>query len=260
MGCSSAVVTFREHPKTALTGTSPALLTTTDERLELLRQTGINRLICLDFPDVRHLTAEAFMRLLHHDYDVDVLLMGYDHRFGCDRLSSIDDYIAAGIKAGVQVLLQQQAPDIAVSSTRIRHALQEGRIEDAGKLLGYPYALTGTVEHGRGLGRQLGFPTANIRPDALKLIPAPGVYATRVGSHWAITNIGTNPTVGNERLTIETHLPDFSGDLYGKRLTLTFLRRIRGEQCFPTLDALSNQIAADIRTLSQLSEAPGIAE
>ncbi len=259
-GLESAVVTFREHPKLLLTGQSPALLTTTEERLRLLSQTGIDHLICLDFAAVQQLTAEAFMRLLHEQYGVDILLMGYDHRFGSDRLIAIDDYIARGEAAGIRVRLQEQAPAGAVSSTRIRRALQAGHISEANELLGYAYTLSGTVVHGRGLGHQLGFPTANIEPEALKLIPAPGVYATRfaglqpdkisiVNYPLSITNIGSNPTVGNTDTTIETHIPDFRGDLYGRHVTLTFLRRIRGEQRFPSLDALRRQIAADIRQL-----------
>ena len=265
-GLESAVVTFREHPKMLLTGQSPALLTTTEERLRLLSQTGIDHLICLDFAAVQQLTAEAFMRLLHEQYGVDILLMGYDHRFGSDRLIAIDDYIARGEAAGIRVRLQEQAPAGAVSSTRIRRALQAGHISEANELLGYAYTLSGTVVHGRGLGHQLGFPTANIEPEALKLIPAPGVYATRIylsndkreprtqnpeprTENLSITNIGSNPTVGNTDTTIETHIPDFKGDLYGRHVTLTFLRRIRGEQRFPSLDALRRQIAADIRQL-----------
>ena len=258
-GLESAVVTFREHPKMLLTGQSPALLTTTEERLRLLSQTGIDHLICLDFAAVQQLTAEAFMRLLHEQYGVDILLMGYDHRFGSDRLVAIDDYIARGEAAGIRVRLQEQAPAGAVSSTRIRRALQAGHISEANELLGYAYTLSGIVVHGRGLGHQLGFPTANIEPEALKLIPTPGVYATRIcfsndnpeprTENLSITNIGSNPTVGNTDTTIETHIPDFKGDLYGRHVTLTFLRRIRGEQRFPSLDALRRQIAADIRQL-----------
>ncbi len=262
-GLESAVVTFREHPKMLLTGQSPALLTTTEERLRLLSQTGIDHLICLDFAAVQQLTAEAFMRLLHEQYGVDILLMGYDHRFGSDRLVAIDDYIARGEAAGIRVRLQEQAPAGAVSSTRIRRALQAGHISEANELLGYAYTLSGTVVHGRGLGHQLGFPTANIEPEALKLIPAPGVYVTRcagilpaemsiVNCQLSITNVGSNPTVGNTDTTIETHIPDFRGDLYGRHVTLTFLRRIRGEQRFPSLDALRRQITADILELRKV--------
>lgn len=251
-----AVVTFRSHPKLILTGSCPPLLTTTDERLALLGR-YTDYIICLDFPSVQSLTAEAFMRKLHDEYDVQVLLMGYDHHFGSDRLASIDDYILRGRKAGIQVILQEQAPEGAVSSTRIRRAITEGNIADANRLLGYPYFLSGTVVHGRGLGRQLGFPTANILPDAHKLIPAAGVYRTEISfprtenreSRTAITNIGTNPTVGNTATTIEVHIPHFTGNLYDQHLTLTFVSRIRGEHRFESLDALRLQIARDILSL-----------
>lgn len=251
-----AVVTFRSHPKLILTGSCPPLLTTTDERLALLGR-YTDYIICLDFPSVQSLTAEAFMRKLHDEYDVQVLLMGYDHHFGSDRLASIDDYILRGRKAGIQVILQEQAPEGAVSSTRIRRAITEGNIAEANRLLGYPYFLSGIVVHGRGLGRQLGFPTANILPDAHKLIPAAGVYRTEISfprtenreSRTAITNIGTNPTVGNTATTIEVHIPHFTGNLYDQHLTLNFVSRIRGEHRFESLDALRLQIARDILSL-----------
>ncbi len=260
-----AVVTFREHPKLILTGSCPPLLTTTDERLALLGR-YTDYIICLDFPSVQSLTAEAFMRKLHDEYDVQVLLMGYDHHFGSDRLASIDDYILRGQKAGIQVIRQEQAPEGAVSSTRIRRAITEGNIAEANRLLGYPYFLSGTVVHGRGLGRQLGFPTANIQADAHKLIPAAGVYHTEIREprtenpeiivpckgkepRTAITNIGTNPTVGNTATTIEVHIPHFTGNLYDQHLTLTFVSRIRGEHRFESLDALRLQIARDIQSL-----------
>lgn len=255
LGLTPAVVTFREHPKLVLTGDCPPLITTTDERLALLKE-YTSHLICLDFRSVQSLTAEAFMRKLKQEYEVEVLLMGYDHHFGSDRLAGIDEYIARGREAGVQVMLQEQAPEGAVSSTKIRRALLEGDMEEANRLLGHPYSLSGTVVHGRGLGRQLGFPTANILTSPYKLIPAAGVYLTEVSGPLtvnrsplaAITNIGKNPTVGNAETTIETHIPDFSGDLYDEHLTLTFLRRIRPEQRFPSLDALRTQIAQDIQS------------
>ena len=247
LGLTPAVVTFREHPKLVLTGDCPPLITTTDERLALLKE-YTSHLICLDFRSVQSLTAEAFMRKLKQEYEVEVLLMGYDHHFGSDRLAGIDEYIARGREAGVQVLLQEQAPEGAVSSTKIRHALTEGDIVEANRLLGHPYSLSGTVVHGRGLGRQLGFPTANILTSPYKLIPASGVYLTEVNGRRAVTNIGKNPTVGNAETTIETHIPDFSGNLYDEPLTLTFLRRIRPEQRFPSLDALRIQIAQDIQS------------
>jgi riboflavin kinase/FMN adenylyltransferase len=140
--------------------------------------------------------------------------------------------------------------------------LSEGNIEAANRLLGYDYSLTGRVVHGRMIGRQIGFPTANIMPDAAKLVPAAGVYKVRVivesqkskvesnvGETMALVNIGTNPTVGNTHQTIEVHIPGYDGDLYNQTLTLQFIERLRGEQRFDSLDELREQINKDLQRI-----------
>ncbi len=254
------IVTFRQHPREVLQdGYVPQLLTTLQERKALL-DTFAETLV-LDFNDVCMLTAEQFMIFLRDTYDVHTILMGYDHRFGCDRLPTHQDYIQVGEKNGIQVIvLPQYMPQVAsagdglpqhVSSTEIRTLLQKGDITAANDLLGYPYTLTGTVVHGNGIGRQLGFPTANISlPDTHKLVPREGVYKAEAcllnQTYKAVLNIGCNPTVGNSERTIEVHIIGYQNDLYDRQVQVRLLARLRNERRFENTNALALQINQDI--------------
>ena len=245
-GLKSAVLTLDVHPQAVLAGVAQQLLTTVDERTELLKQNGIDEVFLFRFDVIRQMTALEFMRLIHERCAVDTLLMGYDHRFGSDRLTSFADYEAFAKQVGIELVAVSETPDIEVSSSKIRTALLAGDIEQANAMLGYPYSLTGTVVRGNGIGHTMGFPTANIEPDACKLVPKVGVYA----AEGALVNIGTNPTVGNERVTIEAYLPDYKGrDFYGQTLTLRFTKRIRDEKKFASLDELKAQIQKDLSNL-----------
>ena len=259
-GMGTLAVTFATHPRELLTGVTVPLLTSGQERVSLLHKQA-DRVAVLDFAGVRTLTAAGFLSFLRDRYGVRLLLMGYDHRFGSDRLASPAGYAACGRDAGVEVLFVGQAPEGAVSSSQIRAALLRGDVEAAASMLGRPYSFGGTVVHGRGLGHTIGFPTANILPsEPRQLIPENGVYAARLAIHagdassdseWrAVVNVGTNPTVGNTALSVEAHLPDYKGpDLYGTSVTLCFLRRLRNECRFSSLEALRNRIALDILSL-----------
>lgn len=267
-GLQPVIYTFRQHPLEVLRGQAPAMLTTMEERVAMLRQFAEVRL--LDFREVQHLTAEDFMHRLHDEDGVQTLLMGYDHRFGSDRLTDFADYQRLAARVGLQVHHATECLDegLPVSSSRIRHLIEQGRIEDANRLLGYPYAISGVVVHGNGIGSTLGFPTANISYSPSKLLPLSGVYSATVDiqdieqsnfpffegvrgsrdSFDAVVNIGTNPTVGNTRTTVEAHLLDFSGSLYDHTLTIHFQRFIRPEHRFSSLAALTDQIHSDLRT------------
>lgn len=256
-GLQPVIYTFRQHPLEVLRGQSPAMLTTLEERVAMLRQFAEVRL--LDFREVQHLTAEDFMHRLHDEDGVQTLLMGYDHRFGSDRLTDFADYQRLAARVGLQVRHATECLDegLPVSSSRIRHLIGQGRIEDANRLLGYPYAISGVVVHGNGIGSTLGFPTANISYSPSKLLPLSGVYSATVDIQGmsflhekgrAVVNIGTNPTVGNIRTTVEAHLLDFSGSLYDHTLTIHFQRFIRPEHRFSSLAALTAQIRSDLRT------------
>ena len=250
---SPLIVTFEQHPREVLQADFiPQLLTTPAERKALLEQYG--EVIMLPFEEVQPLTAAQFMRRLKEEYDVQVILMGYDHRFGSDGLKHPHEYRALGAETGIEVLTMNEyvEGEWHVSSTEIRRALENGNVVVAAELLGRPYELSGTVVHGRGIGRSLGFPTANIAPENThKILPRAGVYSVRVTTSAmtqrpAMLNIGTNPTVGNETLTIEVHIPSFEGDLYGERMTILFDRFIREEKRFDSLQELQEQIKADV--------------
>ena len=245
-GLQSAVLTLDEHPETILSGVAKPLLTTSDERAALLRQTGVDEIFLFHFDVIQQMTAAEFMRVIHDRCGVEILLMGYDHQFGSDRLTDFADYAAIAAEIGLRLVPVAEAPDGAVSSSKIRKALLSGDIERANEMLGYRYMLSGTVVHGNGLGHTIGFPTANIQPDSCKLIPLSGVYA----AEGALVNIGTNPTVGNDHQTIEAYLQDYKGgDLYGQTLTLHLVRRIRDERKFDSLEELQAQIRQDLASI-----------
>ena len=247
------IITFEEHPRAVLQADFiPQLLTTPAERKALLELYG--EVVMLPFEEVQPLTAAQFMRRLKEEYDVRVILMGYDHRFGSDGLKHPQAYRALGAETGIEVLTMHEyvEGEWHVSSTEIRRALENGNVAVAAELLGRPYSLSGTVVHGRGIGRSLGFPTANIVPENVhKILPRAGVYSVRVTTSGmtqkaAMLNIGTNPTVGNSDLTIEVHIPSFEGDLYGERMEIQFDRFIREERRFNSLQELQEQIKADV--------------
>ena len=248
-----AIYTFDRHPKELLTGQAPAMLTTNAERKSLLEQYG--EVCFLDFAAVQHLTAEQFMRYLHDEQGVDALLIGYDHHFGSDRLKGFHEYEKIARKIGLHVERAHEClvDSLPVSSSRIRKLLAAAQIDQVNRLLGYTYSVSGVVEHGNAIGATIGFPTANIRLDSAKQLPASGVYAVEVHleaqrsiSYKALANIGTNPTVGNDHLSLEVHLLDFQGDLYDQSLTISFLSFLREERKFDSLEELKNQITADI--------------
>ena len=240
------IITFAQHPRAVLQSDYiPQLLTTPEERQVLLSRFG--EVVMLPFEDVQPLTAEQFLTKLHEDYGVEVLLMGYDHRFGSDRLTRPQDYRRLGERLGMEIITMPEYSEGEwhVSSTEIRLALENGNIAVANELLGRPYAIRGTVVHGKGIGRTIGFPTANIAPDnALKIIPKEGVYMALVNT----PTMDDAPAFVNidAKGLIEAHIPSFKGDLYYARLELRFVRFLREEKQFESLEALREQIKADI--------------
>ena len=249
------IFTFDRHPREVLTGVSPAMLTTSMERQHLLALHAEVRV--LDFADVQTLTAEQFMQYLHEQENVDILLMGYDHRFGSDQLKGFSEYEKVARRVGMRVERAHEClvDGLPVSSTRIRKLLHEGQMKEVNRLLGYKYSLSGVVEHGNGIGRQIGFPTAHIRIQSNKLLPMSGVYSAQAlvdgKSIVAIVNVGNNPTVGNDKISVESHLIDFYGDLYSKEVVLNFDLFIRSEKKFASLNELQEQIAKDLLQLKE---------
>ena len=234
----------------------PQLLTTLPEKIRLLETTGADACAILNFtPEMAHLSAYDFMdKVLKKQYKVKTLLIGYDHRFGHNREDSFEDYKRYGQTLGIEVIqasCYMMGQHTHISSSEIRRALQTGEVEKAAALLTYPYHLSGQVTGGYKVGRKIGFPTANIQPDdADKLIPEKGVYAVEV--HYDNTrypgmlNIGSRPTFDNgNHISIEVHLIGFEKDIYNERLDISFLKRIRGEQKFPSVNELIAQLKKD---------------
>lgn len=255
-GLSSAVITFRAHPQQVLRPQVPfRMLTSPEERETLLRQTGIDRVIFLDFTrEMSLLSAFDFLQILSSHYQVKGLIIGYDHRFGHNRAEEFDDYVKYGQRLGMEILHADELVTDAgpVSSSIIRKLLVEGDLTTANHLLSYPYTLHGKVVNGFHVGRELGFPTANIDidyPD--KLIPANGVYAARIvlpdGNRYnGMLNIGNRPTLNRPNdYSIEANLFDFSGNLYGSSLAVELIRYMRPEQTFADITALRAQLVAD---------------
>lgn len=262
-GGESVVLTYWPHPRTVVSNDSQnlRLLSTLDEKIELLAQAGVDHLVVIPFTrSFSQLTSEEFIqRVLIEKIGTKKLVIGYDHRFGRDREGGFDYIQAHQAEYGFEVeeIPRQDIEDVGVSSSKIRHALAEGNVRAANLFLGRAYNLTGTVVKGRQLGRTIGYPTANLQvDDPVKLIPANGVYAVEVLHKgqmlFGMTNIGFRPTVAGENQTIETYIFDFDADIYGEHLTLRFREFIRPEQKFSGLPALIEQLKQDDATARAL--------
>lgn len=246
--------TFDPHPAEVLhPGQAPAPISTLAERLELLAETGVDATVVLDFTaELAAMEPEAFVK----DVLVDRLrarevVVGFNHRFGRDARGDARLLETLGARYGFRAHLVPAltVDGVTVSSTEVRAALQRGDVDRAARLLGRAYSLPGTVIAGAGRGRTLGFPTANVEVDRPPLVPA-GVYACRArlagALHPAVVNVGVRPTFGGQTLAVEAHLLDFKGDLYGARMILQFVARLRDERRFPSVEALASQIHDDV--------------
>lgn len=257
-GGESVVFTFYPHPRQVLTPDEHnlRLLTTLDEKIELLSQAGIDHLIVYPFTlEFAKLSYSEFVKsVLVDQIHTSTLVVGYDHRFGKNREGSYDDLKKCADLYGfnivkLDVLLENE---VNISSTRIRNALESGDIRQATRYLGYHYTLHGRVVEGQQLGRTIGFPTANIESSEVhKLIPGYGVYAVFAivdGIRYkGMMNIGTRPTFNNnaDKRSIEVNLFDFDGHIYGTAITLVFVDKIRDERKFPDKEALVRQLYLD---------------
>ena len=268
-GLQPMVITFEEHPRLALSQTHywPELLTTNAQKLQLLEQTGLSACAMLHFDHAMSmLTSREFMELvLSKELHVRCLLMGYDHHFGSDLSAGFRDYVRNGHDLGIEVLRERPFDDheLRISSSATRRFLAAGNVEMARACLGRPYVLEGTVVEGHHAGTLMGYPTANLRPDCEEqIVPGRGVYAVRADvdgfSYMGMLNIGWRPTLNNgDDRTIETHLLDYSGaPLYGKRISLRFIRRVRDEHRFSSIEELQSQLAIDADHVRQMLSEP----
>ena len=255
-GLKTMAITFLEHPRQTLhSDYQPQLLTTLDERIALIRDCGIDVVKILDFTEeMAKMTSRTFMsEVLRGELNVSCLLMGYDHHFGSDTSSKFCDYVATGRELGIEVV--QALPFASgtehVSSSSIRQFLAEGDVERAAQALHRYYSIAGTVVAGHKVGRSMGFPTANIRPhDQRKMLPRDGAYAVYVtwqGKQFrGVLNIGHRPTLNNGTdRSVEVFILDFSADIYGEELRVEFLKHLRSEKRFASLDELRHQILED---------------
>lgn len=248
----SLVVTLTAHPSFVLgRRESEYWLDDPEEHLHLLFEAGAKYVAVLPFTrEVSRLSACQMARLLYDHLQMRSLLLGYDSRFGSkcnddfDRLPQLATELGFTLKRGEPFLVDNQP----ISSSRIRESLTSGTVEETAALLGRPYAVTGTVLHGRGVGHTLGFPTANIDlSQTRKMLPKEGVYAVRIGNHTGMANLGKAPTFGVEKPLLEVHLLDFNGDLYGQTITVEFVHRLRDIVQFQTPEALKAQLQIDLK-------------
>jgi riboflavin kinase/FMN adenylyltransferase len=261
----SVLLTFFPHPRMVLypEQNDLRLINTIEERIELLKETGVDHLIIHPFTkEFSRITSLDFVRdILVNKLNTKKLVIGYDHHFGKNREGSFEHLKEYGPIYGfdVEEISAQEIQQINISSTKIRNSVLIGEIKAANQFLGYPYFINGTVVEGEKIGRQIGFPTANLKVnDWYKLIPGNGVYAVRVGfegvTYNGMLNIGTRPTISGNDVTIEVHLFNFNQDIYTKNLRIEFVEKIREEEKFNQLTDLQNQLNHDKqKALSLLS-------
>ncbi len=256
LGLKSTVLTFFPHPRMVLQKDSDIkLLNTINEKAKILAELGIDCLIIHPFTkEFSRLTATQFVRdNLVNKLRMKKIIIGYDHRFGRNRTANINDLRAFGNTLGFEVeeISAQEIDDVSVSSTKIRKALENGDVRVANKYLGYAYMLTGTIIKGKGLGKQIGFPTANLHiAEPYKLIPKNGVYVIEALLNGkrvhGMMNIGFNPTVADDKhRSIEVNFFDFEADLYGQEVQVNIVHRLRDEHKFKSVEALREQLIKD---------------
>ncbi len=256
VGGESVLITFDPHPRKLLFPDEPlGIITPLAEKERLLHEAGITHIIVVPFTkEFSHLSAREYVeQFLVGKFHPHSIVIGYDHHFGHDRLGNINmlkEY-APVYQYQLKEIPAQLIDEAAVSSTRIRNAIKEGRVADAAQMLGRNYSIKGTVVHGNKLGRTIGYPTANVDPaDKEQSVPAIGVYAIQARHkdqvYGAMMSIGYNPTVTDKKeVRIEANLFNFDQDIYGDELEIIFLERLRNEQKFPSLDALIAQLHLD---------------
>ena len=262
----SILITFHPHPRSIVQNSDVRLLSPLNEKLELLEKQEVSAVVVVHFTrDFSEQSPDEYLQhFLYNKFKPHTIVIGYDHKFGKNRAGDINLLKEASKERGYKVeeISKQVIEDISVSSTKIRNALFDGKIEIANELLGMPYALKGIVVRGDQLGRQIGFPTANIRvEDATKLIPKSGVYAVQVklktqnDTYNGMLNIGTRPTVNGTEQTIEVNIFDFDDNIYGEEMSIDLLKYLRAEQKFLGLAGLVEQLHKDKKQVLELLKA-----
>lgn len=260
----SVLVTFDPHPRDIINPGDAGikLLTTIQERSEILNELGIDEMVVIPFDrDFSLLSSEEFVRdIIYEKIGVSQFVIGYDHQFGRNREGTIETIERLGKELGFEayVVSKREIGEQTVSSSAIRKAIsEEGDVEKAARFLQRPYRLNGTVIHGEKRGKEIGYPTANIKPEhPKKVIPRDGVYAVRlrVMGHWfkGMMNIGTRPTFHEKKRTLEVNLFDFDEDIYGKEVQVRFFNRLRDEVEFEGVNELIQQLRKDEKRAREL--------
>ena len=264
IGGETVVITFYPHPRQVLNINAANLrfITTQEEKLQLLEKSGVDNVVVVNFTkEFSRVSSEDFIRdyIIEHINPVK-LVIGYDHHFGNNRMGdfSLLSEMQNKYNFKVQRIEAHDVENIAVSSTKIRHSLQQGDVSRANALLGYQFSYIGKVVSGNKIGREIGYRTANIEVEReYRLIETSGVYATYVDyegkEYKSMTYIGKKPTINNDEIeNIEVHLFDFDGDLYDKEIKVRFVARVRGEQKFESLDALKKQLQIDEKNIREI--------
>lgn len=249
----SIVYTFKNHPRTLIKGaTPPKLLMDNESKEEILEALGVDLIYFEEFnEEYMKLTTEGFIKYLCEKFKVKGIVVGFNYRFGYKNVGNIEMLKELSTKYGYELYVMEPCnyEDEVISSTRIRNELLSGNVDKAMKMLNRPYCIKGKVVHGKKLGRAIGFPTANLDYSKEALIPKKGVYYTNV--QWqgkiykGITSVGNNPTVNGDKLTIETYILDFNNDLYGHNIKVYFIKKIRDEKKFNSIDDLVIQLKKD---------------
>jgi riboflavin kinase/FMN adenylyltransferase len=264
VGGESVLITFHPHPRLVLVpdDTSLKLITSVNEKIEVLKHYGIDNVVVVPFTkEFSQQTPLEYIRdFLVKYFEPKRIVIGYDHRFGNKRAGGIEllKELTFLFNYQVEEIEKHEVDDIAVSSSKIRKALLEGKIEKANSFLNHPFTLTGHVVHGKKIGTEIGYPTANLEVERQnKIIPKAGIYAVYVlfndARYKAMLYIGNRPTLNGQDQSIEVNLFDFKGDLYGKTLCVEFIAHVREDAKFDSLEGLTTQIAKDkIETLKQL--------
>ncbi|SMP09281.1 bifunctional riboflavin kinase/FAD synthetase [Chryseobacterium profundimaris] len=252
----TAVLTFWPHPRFIFNPNEDLkLLNTLDEKKFLMEKYGIDTLFLKEFDEeFRNLTGEEFVRqILVDQLNIKYLIIGYDHSFGKNKSGNFEllQKLSKELDFEVEQMEAINIHENNISSTKVRNALLAGNIADANEMLGYPYSVSGTVVHGKKIGRTIGYPTANIETDSVKLLPKKGAYIVEVlvkgKLYKGMLSIGTNPTVNGEKLTVEVYILDFEEDIYDEKITVTFRDFLHDEIKFEGLEKLIERLDEDKR-------------
>lgn len=254
--CASMIYTFEVHPRKILKPGKPLhMITNNSQRTEIMKKMRVDVLFLESFEQVMNLDAEQFFHdIILEKFHAKCIIVGYNFRFGRKNEGDVDKLLELGNKYDIKIEIVPPVVvnDEVVSSTLIRHMIKDGRLDEVPLYLGKPYSMQGNVIHGKKNGLAMGIRTANIETGTEAIMPQKGVYITDTEidgkMYKSITNVGVNPTFQGEKLSIETHVLDFEGDLYGKAIEVYFYKRIRDEILFENVDALIRQIKSDIQT------------